>query len=114
MLRLRCIEMSFRFMRVIVFFDLPSVSFEEKRSYTKFRKYLLKNGFLMLQESVYTKLALNQTVADGVIKALKANKPEKGIVQMLCITEKQFSKMEYVVGMKQSNVIDSTERFIIL
>lgn len=46
-------------MRVIVFFDLPMGSISEKRIYTKFRRFLIKNGFLMIQESVYSKLALN-------------------------------------------------------
>lgn len=101
-------------MRVIVFFDLPSVTTLEKRNYRKFRRHLQKSGFIMLQESVYCKLALNQTVADSVIKSLKTNRPDAGIVQMLCVTEKQFSKMEYVVGMEQSEVINSTERLIIL
>ena len=47
-------------MRVIVFFDLPTLTSENRREYTKFRKFLIKNGFLMMQESVYTKMALNQ------------------------------------------------------
>ena len=46
-------------MRVLVFFDLPVITAENRRAYVKFRKFLLKNGFLMLQESVYCKLALN-------------------------------------------------------
>ena len=59
-------------MRVLVFFDLPVVTGENKKEYRRFRKYLLKNGFLMLQESVYCKLALNgtavKTIADGIHK----------------------------------------------
>lgn len=44
--------MSYRYMRILVFFDLPVVTDEERRIYRTFRKYLIKNGFLMLQESV--------------------------------------------------------------
>ncbi|MFI3142078.1 MAG: CRISPR-associated endonuclease Cas2 [Clostridia bacterium] len=101
-------------MRVIVFFDLPSVTLSDKREYRRFRKYLVKSGFFMLQESVYTKLALNQTVADSIITAIKTNKPSDGLVLMLCITEKQFNKMQYVVGEKRTDVINSDERLIIL
>ncbi|MFI3176059.1 MAG: CRISPR-associated endonuclease Cas2 [Eubacteriales bacterium] len=101
-------------MRVIVFFDLPSITPSDKRHYVKFRKFLIKSGFLMMQESVYVKLALNQTVADSIVKNLKTNKPSEGLVQMLCVTEKQFAKMEYIIGMKQSQVIDSDERFVVL
>ena len=55
--------MSYRYMRVILFFDLPTETLEDKREYRNFRKFLIKKGFLMMQESVYCKLALNQTVA---------------------------------------------------
>ena len=58
--------MSYRFMRIIVMFDLPVVTSVERQEYTKFRKFLLKSGFIMMQESVYTKIALNTSVADGI------------------------------------------------
>lgn len=106
--------MSYRYMRVIVFFDLPTVSLEDKREYRRFRKFLIKKGFMMLQESVYTKIALNQTVAINIEKSVRENKPKVGLVQMLTVTEKQFAKMEYVVGNKQSNIIDSDDRMVII
>ncbi len=101
-------------MRVIVFFDLPVETLENKRNYRQFRKFLIKKGFMMLQESVYCKIALNQTVANAIVGAVKSNKPDDGLVQMLVITEKQYSRMEYVVGEKQSSIIDSDERLVIL
>lgn len=106
--------MSYRFMRVIVFFDLPTITLEDKREYRTFRKFLLKRGFAMMQESVYSKLALNTTAANGIISSVKDNRPKTGLVQMMVITEKQFSKMEYVVGEKGSTIIDSDQRTIIL
>ena len=106
--------MSYRFMRVIVFFDLPTESLGDKREYRRFRKFLIKRGFLMMQESVYSKLAMNQTVANAVMEAVRVNKPREGIVQMLCITEKQFVKMEYVVGEKTSAVLDSDQRVVVI
>ena len=65
-------------MRIIVMFDLPVVSANDRREYTRFRKYLIKSGFLMLQESVYCKLAQNSTAADLIIQNLKKNKPLSG------------------------------------
>ena len=106
--------MSYRFMRVIVFFDLPTLTLEDKKEYRNFRKFLLKRGFAMMQESVYSKLALNTTVANGIVARVKEHKPKDGLVQMLVITEKQYSKMEYVVGEKGSTIIDSDQRTIIL
>lgn len=106
--------MSYRYMRIIVLFDLPTITASDRRQYTNFRKYLIKSGFIMMQESVYCKLAPNSTVANAVINNIKKNKPNLGLVQMLSITEKQFSKMEYVIGENTSNVIDSDERLVIL
>ncbi len=95
-------------------FDLPVMTSHDRKEYTKFRKYLIKSGFYMLQESVHCKLALNSTMADSVIENLKKNKPEKGLVQALKVTEKQFERMEYIVGEKQSEVLDTDERLVIL
>ena len=106
--------MTYRFMRVIVFFDLPTVTLEERREYAKFRKYLIKSGFIMMQESVYSKLAQNAAVADSVINNVKKNKPSEGLVQLLSITEKQFQKMEYIIGTSNSVVLDSDDRLVIL
>ncbi len=101
-------------MRVLVFFDLPMVTAEQRREYTKFRKFLLKNGFLMLQESVYCKLALNGTAVNAIVDNVHKNKPEEGLIQLLTVTEKQYSKMEYVIGKKGSTIIDSDQRTVIL
>ncbi len=101
-------------MRVIVFFDLPTLTLQDKREYSKFRKYLVKSGFIMLQESVYCKLALNSTVSDAIMQGIRNNKPLNGIVQMLVLTEKQFSKMEMITGDYKSNVLDTSERLVIL
>lgn len=106
--------MSYRYMRIVVFFDLPTLTSSDRREYTRFRKYLLKSGFLMMQESVYCKLALNQTVAEAILTNVRKNKPLDGLVQMLTITEKQFSRMELIIGTKKSEVLDSDERMVIL
>lgn len=101
-------------MRVIVFFDLPVVHVNERKEYMRFRKFLIKAGFIMMQESVYSKLALNTTVAKGIIDNVIKKRPEKGLVQMITITEKQYSRMQYVVGESQNEIIDSDERFVVL
>ena len=100
-------------MRVLVMFDLPSVSPEEMRAYRAFRKFLLKSGFIMVQESVYSKLALNMTVANGIISNIRKNSPETGLVQLLVVTEKQYGKMEFIVGNRQSEILESDERLVV-
>lgn len=106
--------MSYRFMRVIVFFDLPVKTKRDRREYSRFRRFLIKNGFIMMQESVYSKLALNQTVANGISENVRKHKPPAGVVQMLTVTEKQYSKMEIIVGSIHSDVISNDERFLVL
>lgn len=101
-------------MRVIVFFDLPVKTKSDRREYSRFRKHLIKSGFVMMQESVYSKIALNQNVAAGICEDVRRFKPPAGLVQMLTVTEKQFSKMEMVIGSNNSNVVTSDERLLIL
>lgn len=101
-------------MRVLVLFDLPVCTSEQRREYTRFRKFLLKSGFMMLQESVYCKLALNGTVTNSIIENVRKNKPKEGLVQLLNITEKQYSKMEFIIGEVTTDVLDSDERLVIL
>ena len=100
--------MSYRFMRVLVMFDLPTETSLQRKNYRKFRKTLIKNGFIMMQESVYVKLAMNQ----GSVKSIRKMCPDEGIVQVLQITEKQFSKMEFLVGESQTEYVDNDERLL--
>ena len=101
-------------MRILVLFDLPITTLVNKRSYRIFRKYLLKNGFMMMQESVYCKIALNAIAADAIIKKVKLNLPQEGLVQLLTVTERQFSRMEVLVGEAHNDVLNSDERLVIL
>lgn len=101
-------------MRILVFFDLPVLTSKEQKDYRQFRKFLIKSGFLMLQESVYCKLAQNSTMADSIIESVKKNKPDEGLVQLLKVTEKQYAKMEFIVGESCSEVLDSDDRLVIL
>lgn len=101
-------------MRILVMFDLPVGTESERKNYRLFRKYLIKSGFLMLQESVYCKIAQNTTVADAIIANVRKNGPDDGLVQVLKITEKQYSRMEYIVGKSKSDVLDSDERLVVL
>ena len=104
----------YRFMRVIVFFDLPVETTLQRRNYMRFRKYLIRSGFVMMQESVYTKLAPNASVAGAIERNVRSNRPLEGVVQMLVITEKQFQKMELVTGQRQTEVLEDDRRLVIL
>lgn len=66
----------------------------------------------MMQESVYSKMALNQTVLNSIAESVRKNKPPEGLVQMLAVTEKQYSKMEFVLGEYSGDIITTDERFV--
>ena len=97
-----------------MFFDLPTETIEDRRNYRKFRNGLVKNGFIMMQESVYCKLLMNSTADQAVRETIRKISPPRGIVQMLTITEKQFSKIEFVTGEFHSDIVSSDERLVIL
>ena len=106
--------MSYRFMRIVLFFDLPTLTEKNRKEYTRFRKFLIKTGFMMLQEAVYVKLALNATTTNTLMNNLEKNKPADGLVQVLLVTEKQYSKMYMLLGENKSEVLNSTERLVFL
>ncbi len=101
-------------MRVIVMFDLPTETSMDRRHYRWFRKYLIDEGFVMMQESIYTKICLNMHAVSKVELNIQKNRPPKGIVQVMNITEKQFASMKLVVGEVDSVNIQSDERLIVL
>ena len=101
-------------MRVLVFFDLPVITDENRRAYRNFRKFLLKNGFVMLQESVYSKLALNTTAVNASVDNVHKNKPEEGLIQLLTVTERQYQKMDIIIGNIKNEILDSDERLVVL
>ena len=101
-------------MRILVFFDLPVATLADRRNYRKFRKFLIKNGFIMLQESVYSRLMLNTTSINVVKKQLEVNKPPEGLVQILTVTEKQYARMEFLVGECNTEILNSTDRLVII
>lgn len=101
-------------MRVFIMFDLPVETAEERRSYTQFRKFLMKNGFIMMQESIYSKLCLNATAAKTIYDTVRKNTPKKGIVQLMVVTEKQYASIEYLTGESSSEYINNTDRLVVL
>ena len=101
-------------MRIIVFFDLPVTTAEERRACTRFRKFLVKNGFLMMQESVYSKIVLNMTAGNVVVQKVKSAAPKDGLIQALVITEKQYAGIIMILGKKQSEVVESNECLVVL
>lgn len=96
----------------MVFFDLPTFTDSDRREYRKFRSFLLKNGFIMMQESIYIKLSVNGASAEQIRNQVKKNLPKDGLIQLLTITEKQFSDIEFLLGDKNMVYCDSDKRYL--
>jgi len=102
-------------MRLIVMFDLPTETSADRRNYRKFRKFLIQNGYSMMQYSVYSKIVLNRPVLNYQKKKLEQNAPYKGYIDTLIVTENQYANIETIVGdRRRSNQENSTKRMIVL
>lgn len=87
-------------MRLLVMFDLPTATKEDKREYMHFRKSLIKMGFDMLQYSVYARITRNNDDAQKYIRLVKSVLPPVGSVRVLQVTEKQYAAMMIMLGEK--------------
>ena len=99
---------------MILMFDMPIETVEERKAYRKFRKFLLSEGFIMHQFSVYSKLLLNNSANKAMIDRLQANNPKKGSITLLTVTEKQFARMIYLNGERDMSVANSDKRLVFL
>lgn len=87
-----------RFMRIMVFFDLPVTTKAKQRAANQFRQFLLKDGYQMLQLSVYARIVRGREALEKHYKRLSANLPEEGSIRCLEVTEKQFAGMKILLG----------------
>lgn len=84
----------YRVMWILVFFDLPTGTERERKSYQAFRKKLISDGFSMLQFSIYMRHCPSRENAEVHIKRVKSFLPDYGKVGILCITDKQFGNIQ--------------------
>lgn len=97
-------------MRAMVIFDLPVITRRERRVATRFRKFLLDDGFEMLQYSVYTRLCPDRDNANTHLDRIKKMAPNNGSIRMLMLTEHQFTNMYVVTGEKTVQEIKDTPK----
>ena len=101
-----------RAMRLLVFFDLPTGSKVERKHYAVFRMFLIKHGFSMLQFSVYERITRNFDDCEKYISMIESNKPPKGDVRCLKVTEKQYEGIKLIIGSNEGKNDYSDEDFI--
>ena len=106
--------MSFRFMRMMLFFDLPRDTAKQRGAATRFVKDLLKQGLIKLQQSVYCKLSLYASSLELQKEAVKKIKPQEGNIMLLTVTEKQFNSMEMLLGTIETKQLSDVERVVFI
>ncbi len=89
---------AYRVMWVLVFFDLPTETKKERKTYAKFRKDILADGFIMFQFSIYMRNCASRENAEVHIKRVRRILPGKGHIGIMCITDKQFAMMQIFRG----------------
>ena len=87
-----------RWMRLIVFYDLPVTTKKLRQMYQRFHNHLLKEGYDMLQYSVYSRLCNGHDAIEKHIRRLERSTPEYGNIRIMKITEKQYNQMYFLVG----------------
>jgi CRISPR-associated protein Cas2 len=90
-----------KFMRIMVYYDLPAVTRAEKREHARFRRALLDDGYDMMQWSVYTRICNGSDSVKKHEKFLENNRPKQGSIRCLIITEKQFQSIKVIGGKKK-------------
>ena len=92
---------AYRIMWLFVFFDLPVETKKERKAAANFRKDIMKDGFNMMQFSVYSRHCASDESAQVHIKKTKGNVPEKGQVSILKVTDKQYGDIINIWGAKE-------------
>ena len=88
----------FRHMWIIVFFDLPVKKPTQRKAATKFRNFLLNDGYIMLQYSVYSRVCKGNEAVKKHIKRAQDSLPTEGSIRALQVTDKQYTRMRILLG----------------
>jgi len=88
-------------MWVVAMFDLPTDTERARRAYTQFRRSLIKDGFTMMQYSVYIRHCASEENADVHSSRVKYSLPPEGEVRLVRITDKQYERMQVFCGRKR-------------
>ena len=101
----------YRIMWLFVMFDLPVGTKAERQQATGFRNSLLDLGFEMSQFSVYLKYCSSGEKTTAVSHRIQPLLPPGGKVDMLCVTDKQFSNMRRYYARKRGRTHQGAKQF---
>lgn len=98
-------------MWMMVLFDLPVLTKKERRAATKFRKFLLDQGFDMCQLSVYMRFCAGKEQTQVYTRRVQSALPDAGNVQIICFTDKQYENIVSFVGPTRQPANKNPEQF---
>ena len=101
----------YRLMWMMVIFDLPVLTKNERRAATKFRKFLLDQGFDMCQLSVYMRFCAGKEQAEVYTRRVQSALPGSGNVQVLYFTDKQYENIVSFDGPRRQPANKNPEQF---
>ena len=101
-------------MRLMIMFDLPVETRQNRRDYRQFRKMLIREGFFMMQYSTYVRVCPSKTAASYVEKRVAELAPIDGLIQSLIVTEAQYQSMNFISGKPSTDLRNSAERTLVL
>jgi CRISPR-associated protein Cas2 len=104
---------SFGTLWLMAMFDLPVKTKADRRNYTRFRKQLLKLGFLQMQYSVYARFFSQEREAWPIKRAIRVALPPRGELRLLTVTNRQFEKMEVYTQKKLRPPEQEPEQFVL-
>lgn len=108
-------DVSYKIMRLMVLFDMPVQTDDQKREYRHFRDFIMDDGFNMLQYSIYVRYCTNDSDATKHIERITKKKPKYGNVRIIKVTENQFASMIMIQGEKdEQEQIVSPEQLLFL
>jgi CRISPR-associated protein Cas2 len=103
-----------RILWLFVFFDLPVGTKNERRAATRFRNFLKDDGYMMLQWSVYARVCRGEEAVDKHIQRVTKNRPKKGSVRALQVTDKQYGRMRLLLGEATKNEKIAPQQMVLL
>jgi CRISPR-associated protein Cas2 len=94
-------------------FDLPVDTKAARKQYTRFRKALISEGFLMLQFSVYARFCASEEASAAYRNRIRGILPPDGQVRLLSITDRQFGKQEVYYGKKRAKAEEEPQQMLL-
>ena len=102
-----------RYMWIFVFFDLPVKAKKDRDAAARFRRFLIQDGYTMMQFSVYARIYNGPERVEKHLKKLQKSLPSKGSIRVLEITDKQYGRMKILVGEMHENEKNQAKQLLL-